>query len=84
MNRTNTIVLKCTDGDYIADYMTASADARNHTHRQLVARVADYWPELWGSSERGALYPLNDESREWRRWIRSMGKLELAVILNQK
>ena len=83
MNTAQTIVLKTNGGDYAADYWRAAADARS-SHRQLTARVADLWPELWGSSARGTIYPLNDERREWRRWIKSLDRLLLAVILNQK
>jgi hypothetical protein len=84
MNIAQTIVLKTNGGDYIADYWRATADARASSHRQLVARVAEMWPELWGSSARGTLHPLNDERRDWRRWIKSLERLMLAVILNQK
>jgi len=81
----HTIILKFEHhGTFVADFDVASADARNHTHRQLLSRCADYWPELWGSSERDTLHPLNDERRDWRRWLRSLDKLTLAVILNQK
>lgn len=86
MNTIQTILLKTTSGDYVADYWRAASDAHGHTHRQLVNRVHELWPELWGDpgylSSRGI--KLRDEHRDWRRWVRSLGKLELAIILNQK
>lgn len=77
MYSVHTIILKTSDGSYVADYWQAANKART-THRRLVREIADLWPELWGGRKP------TEEQREWRRWVKSLEKLCLGVILTQK
>lgn len=76
----HTIELRTSGGNYIADYWQVASRARR-THRQLVNNVRDMWPELWGVAQYA---PASAEQKDWRRWIRSLDKTSLAVILCQK
>lgn len=76
------ITLETLDGSYTADYWQAASMARARSHRQLVRDVADMWPELWRGRDRSGKAP--EHCADWRRWIRSLDRLSLAVILTQK